>query len=180
MARNSRRDDMLAVALAYFVERGYEGTSIGALAAELSVSKAAISYHFPSKDDLLGALATPLLDALDDVVPGAEEPPPSWPEGVQALMARYLDVLLDHRDVAVWLEGDRAILRTWVGDRLRDNHRRMRAALLGGPPARRSRVAASMALGTLWRPVRHLDPEDVSAHRDLVVQACLAPLREVR
>jgi AcrR family transcriptional regulator len=171
---------VLDAALTLFVQWGYEGTAISMLADEVGVTKAAITYHFPSKDDLLVALAEPLLDALDDVVPPCDEPP-GWPEGVQALVDAYLDILLANRDLAVWLEGDRAVLvNTAIGERLVDNHRRMRAALIGQEPEARAQVAASIAMGALWRPVRKVDIDDVEEYRDLLVEAAMAPLRKVR
>jgi AcrR family transcriptional regulator len=53
------------------------------------MSKAAVSYHFPTNNDLLHALADPLLDGLDALV---ERHPraPTWPDGVQALLDDYL------------------------------------------------------------------------------------------
>jgi AcrR family transcriptional regulator len=171
---------VLAAALVLMVQWGYEGTAISMVADEVGVSKATITYHFNSKEDILVALAEPLLDELDKVVPPRDQPP-SWPEGVQELVDAYLDILLANRDLAVWLEGDRAVLvNTAIGDRLRHNHERMRAALVGREPEPRARVAAIIALGALWRPVRKLDIEDVNQFRDLLVEAALAPLRAVR
>lgn len=180
MPRPSRRDEVLEAALQLLVQWGYEGTAISMVADEVGVSKATITYHFKSKEDLLVALTEPLLDELDEVVPPIHRPP-SWPEGVRRLVDAYLDILLANRDLAVWLDGDRAVLmNTAIGDRLRRNHERMRTALVGRELEPRARVAASIALGALWRPVRKVDVEDVNQYRDLVIEAALAPLRAVR
>ncbi|WP_341252406.1 helix-turn-helix domain-containing protein [Euzebya pacifica] len=180
MARNSRKQALLDAALEQFAQHGYEGTSVGTLADEVGVSKAAVSYHFPAKDDLAAELAEPLLDALDAVVPG-ENANPSWPEGVQHLIERYLDVLLAYPDVATWLEGDRAVrLNAPIGRRLTHINHRMRRAMIGRPLDPRARVAAAVALGALWRPVRNVPLEDVSRNRDLMIESALAPLRVVR
>nr|WP_274388278.1 TetR/AcrR family transcriptional regulator [Salsipaludibacter albus] len=176
VSRPSRRDELLAAALSLLVEWGYEGMAISMLAEEVGVTKAAVTYHFPSKEDLLAALADPLLNALDEVVPAAGEVP-DWPDGVRALVERYLDILLANQDLAVWLEGDRAVLvHAAVGERLRANHDRMRAALVGGSTETRGQIAASIALGALWRPVRKIGAEDVERHRDLLVASAMAPL----
>lgn len=180
MPRPSRRDEVLDAALGLLVQWGYEGMAISMVADRVGVSKATITYHFKSKEDLMVALAEPLLDELDEVVPPRAQPP-SWPDGVQELVDAYLDILLANRDVAVWLEGDRAVLmNTAIGERLRLNHERMRSALVGREPEPRARVAASIALGALWRPVRKVDIEDVTQYRDLLVEAAMAPLRAVR
>ena len=47
---------MIGIALAAFGTRGYEATSLDALAAELGVRKQTILYHFGSKDGLLEAV----------------------------------------------------------------------------------------------------------------------------
>ena len=47
------RDRILGAALASFGTRGFEATSLDAVAAELGIRKQTILYHFPSKDLLL-------------------------------------------------------------------------------------------------------------------------------
>lgn len=46
------RDRVMKVALQKFLQHGYAGTSMKALAQELGVSAPAIYWYFPSKDDL--------------------------------------------------------------------------------------------------------------------------------
>jgi len=72
------RDRILDAALASFGGRGYEGTSLDALAAGLGVRKQTILYHFASKEALLDAvidrsaaeLAATLEEALARAGPG--------------------------------------------------------------------------------------------------------------
>lgn len=52
----STRDRILDAALDLFIEKGYEGTSLRELAERLGFTKAALYYHFASKDDILMAL----------------------------------------------------------------------------------------------------------------------------
>jgi AcrR family transcriptional regulator len=67
-------------ALASFGTRGYEATSLDALASSLGLTKQAILYHFPSKEALLEAvidrsaveLSTTLEDALSNAGRGWE------------------------------------------------------------------------------------------------------------
>jgi AcrR family transcriptional regulator len=71
----STRERTLDAALASFSTRGYEATSLDALAAGLGVRKQTILYYFPSKEALLDAVidrgAAELSDALDGAVAGA-------------------------------------------------------------------------------------------------------------
>lgn len=52
------RARILEVAQEFFTERGYAGTSIADIAHELGTSKAALYYHFSSKEQILEALIT--------------------------------------------------------------------------------------------------------------------------
>ena len=63
------RERILDVALASFASRGYEATSLDAIAAGLDVRKQTILYHFGSKEAVLDAVidrsAADLSDALE-------------------------------------------------------------------------------------------------------------------
>jgi AcrR family transcriptional regulator len=50
------RQRILDVALDLFTEQGYDGTSLRQIAEQLGVTKAALYYHFESKEDILMAL----------------------------------------------------------------------------------------------------------------------------
>lgn len=50
------RERILDVALDLFIQNGYDGTSLREVAERLGVTKAALYYHFASKDDILMAL----------------------------------------------------------------------------------------------------------------------------
>src|SRR5262249_42624727 len=52
----STRERILDVALDLFTEQGYEQTSLREIAEQLGVTKAALYYHFASKDEILMAL----------------------------------------------------------------------------------------------------------------------------
>jgi AcrR family transcriptional regulator len=69
------RDRILDVALASFADRGYEATSLDALAAQLGVTKQTILYHFASKAALLDAVidrsAAELAGALEAALASA-------------------------------------------------------------------------------------------------------------
>jgi AcrR family transcriptional regulator len=53
----AKRAEICAVALERFMAHGYEGTSVGSIAAELGVAQNTIYWYFKTKDDILaGAL----------------------------------------------------------------------------------------------------------------------------
>ncbi|AHE52785.1 TetR/AcrR family transcriptional regulator [Sphingomonas sanxanigenens] len=54
--RQDRHDAILAIASRSFLEKGYAGTSMSAVAAEVGGSKATLWNYFPSKEDLFSAV----------------------------------------------------------------------------------------------------------------------------
>jgi TetR/AcrR family transcriptional regulator, cholesterol catabolism regulator len=76
----SRREDLAREAARLFAEKGYHGTSIGALAEAIGVQKASLYAHIEGKQDLLfetmrqGADAFhAALDAIPEELPAAEK-----------------------------------------------------------------------------------------------------------
>jgi AcrR family transcriptional regulator len=74
---SSTSDRILDAALASFASRGYEATSLDAVAKELELTKQSILYWFPSKDALLEAViarsANDLSTALETALQRAGE-----------------------------------------------------------------------------------------------------------
>lgn len=62
------RDRILAVALELFSAKGYEGTSIRDIAEQIGMTKAAVFYHFPAKEDLLVAILGPAMARVGQVL----------------------------------------------------------------------------------------------------------------
>ncbi|WP_322760780.1 helix-turn-helix domain-containing protein [Frankia sp. Cr2] len=71
------RDRILAVAVQLFNEQGYAGTSIRDIAERLSMTKAALYYHFASKDMILDAVVQPFVEAFSHVRDLSRVDPPA-------------------------------------------------------------------------------------------------------
>jgi TetR/AcrR family transcriptional regulator len=69
----STRERILDTALAAWGTRGYEPTSLDALAAGLGITKQSILYWFPSKEALLEALIARSAEELSDAMQSALE-----------------------------------------------------------------------------------------------------------
>ncbi len=54
------RQRILEAATTRFLDRGYDATSLREIAEDLAITKAAVYYHFPSKEDILRAVLDPL------------------------------------------------------------------------------------------------------------------------
>ena len=155
--------------------RGYDATSVAELAAATGMSKAAVSYHFRSKTDLLHAAADPLLDSLDALV-DRHPTTPHWPDGVRALLEDYLTTLTNHSQIAAWVDSDKAVLNDpQIGARLHHNTERMCQAITGSTADGTAATArATAALGSLWRPIRTLTPAQLATHRDALLHTAMA------
>ncbi|MEU7908493.1 helix-turn-helix domain-containing protein [Actinoplanes sp. NPDC049118] len=64
------------VAMELFTSQGYEATSLREIAERLGVTKAALYYHFRSKEDIVRSLFGDYLAALDELVAWASTQTP--------------------------------------------------------------------------------------------------------
>ena len=78
---NKRRKDMknqiLQVALELFTRQGYDKTSLREIAERLEVTKAALYYHFTSKEEILSALVAGIPRLFDELIAWGESLPRS-------------------------------------------------------------------------------------------------------
>jgi len=66
------RRRILDSATAVFAEHGYAGASMRDIAERLGITKAALYYHFTSKEDLLDGLVHPVMQELSEFAQAAE------------------------------------------------------------------------------------------------------------
>lgn len=144
--RESTGRAILRTALELFGAKGFEGTSLREIAEVLGVTKAAIYYHFSSKDAVLLALVEPLLGETDAILRVASRE--NWvPEKV---LARLLDVMAEHRDVVVALGNDiGAQARLQALGASGDQEQRLIGLLGGQTSDLAERAAAVGAVGAL-------------------------------
>jgi AcrR family transcriptional regulator len=177
----NRRDSLITAALDGFSTRGYDATSIADLAAATGMSKAAVSYHFRTKNDLLHALVDPVLDRLDALLARHRRTPES-PDQVRALLTEYLHILTDNHSVAAWIDSDKAVLNhPEIGARLHHNTQQLCRKLTGTTRPDTAATARAVAvLGALWRPLRTLTTADLAAHHEALIDTAIAALRPSR
>ncbi|HEX6338993.1 MAG TPA: TetR/AcrR family transcriptional regulator [Jiangellaceae bacterium] len=87
----STRERILEVALELFHERGYASTSIRDIADRMEFTKAAVYYHFPSKESLLAELLSPAMTRVRSVL--AEAGQARTPEERRSLVTALVDVV---------------------------------------------------------------------------------------
>jgi AcrR family transcriptional regulator len=178
-----RMDRRIAsLALARFRVSGFVGTSIADLAGALGVSKAAIYYHYRSKDALLHRLIDPLLDAIDACIHDHTTPAASA-QTARPLLGAYLAVLLTHRDTVPLVATDVAVLNhPTIGPRLHAQNQQLRALLTTPDTSVAARLRAEAALGAIWRPLIAEPPLDLTdpAHQHILINAAVAALQPSR
>ncbi|WP_084105429.1 TetR/AcrR family transcriptional regulator [Demequina sp. NBRC 110056] len=85
--RGDTRQRIQAVALERFTDFGYDQTSLREIAEELGVTKAALYYHFKTKEEILDSLLRKVSSEVDDLVAWMEDGP-STRERRLEMMAR--------------------------------------------------------------------------------------------
>jgi AcrR family transcriptional regulator len=88
------RESLLAVAVAVFNERGYDGTSMEDLAQRLGIAKSSIYHHIKGKEDLLALALDRALDGLFAVADASSSRGPAI-ERLEALVRGSVRVLTD-------------------------------------------------------------------------------------
>jgi len=105
----STRDRILEVALDLFTRNGFDGTSLREIAETLGVTKAALYYHFASKDDILMALHMRLHDFGNDALNQIDEEPVTL-ELWRTLLDQMIGQMLAQRKIFLMHERNQAAL----------------------------------------------------------------------
>ncbi len=83
--RTDTRGEIQRAALRRFTTQGYDATSLREIAEDLGVTKAAVYYHFPTKDDILESLLSDLASSLDELITWARAEPSTRERRVEVL-----------------------------------------------------------------------------------------------
>ena len=153
-AHGGRRGDTRAriqqVALELFAEQGYERTSLREIAERLAVTKAALYYHFKSKEDIVRSFTEDYFGRIDALIAWGREQPPGAPTA-RELLDRYITIVLESGEVFRFLERNQATIHGTEDGKHRFTQFRPRLAALmdiitgpGAPPRSRIRAAAAI------------------------------------
>ena len=146
------RERILDIALELFTTQGYDKTSLRQIAEQLGYSKAAIYYHFASKEDILMALHLRLHDFGREALSSISESEAS-PELWALLLDRLIDQMLQHRALFILHERNQAAIEELHRERHDADHEdlqmRFRQALSNPEIALEFRVRLSCAFGAV-------------------------------
>ncbi len=174
------RTRILDAALELFSEHGFDGTTLQRIADQLGVTKAALYYHFRSKDELLQALVTPAIAGLEELL-RAHEGVPDSPAQRRRFMEGYLDYLLGQRRLIAYMVSDLAIVaHPAIADGSADRSARMQAMLAGDDLDFGDRVRVTMAFRGIGGVIAQYPDADTADLREALLDAAHALLRPAR
>lgn len=104
---------IVAAALELFAARTYAGTSLRDIAERVGMSKAALYYHFPSKEALLVALLGPTVERFARLIDDATDIAGTVDR--LRLIEQLVDVQCEHFAIVTALQGDPSV-RTVLWD----------------------------------------------------------------
>ena len=109
----SARARIQEVALAMFIEEGYDKTSLREIAERLGVTKAALYYHFPTKEDIVTSLIEDRIGQLRELIEWGKSQPRNEATRLE-LVHRYAEDLQgpQHSQIMTFFERNQTALKS--------------------------------------------------------------------
>ncbi len=173
---------IVSTAMRMFVEQGYDKTSLREIADAIGVTKAALYYHFRTKEDIVAAAFGDYTRRLTDVVDGFADGLRDH-AGIQALITSVGEVFADNGYPLQFGQANPAVMnRLPFGAVQADQIRRLIALFAGDHPDARAQIRATLALGALVASQVSIlgeissDPEERTAAGREIALELLTPL----
>jgi AcrR family transcriptional regulator len=101
------------VAMELFTEQGYDKTSLREIAERLEVSKAALYYHFKSKEEILLSITEALIGAVNELLEWGESQPRSM-ESRKEFLRRISTFIISDRlqSLLRFAQANRTVMKT--------------------------------------------------------------------
>ncbi|MFI1697715.1 TetR/AcrR family transcriptional regulator [Streptomyces bobili] len=179
--RGNTRQRIQDVALDLFAEQGYEKTSLREIAEHLEVTKAALYYHFKTKEEIIVSIFTDLTKPIEDLIEWGRSQPPTL-DTKQELLRRYSRALSEASPFFRFMQENQASVRELqVGESFKDRMRGLRDIVIDPDAPLADQVRCVSAIFTLHAGMFFLhdlegDPEDkreavLEVAIDLITQA---------
>jgi AcrR family transcriptional regulator len=164
---------IVEAALDLFAEHGISGTSLQMIADALGVTKAAVYHQYNTKDEIVLAVAHVVLVRLETAATAAEAER-SRPRARDVLIAEMIDLAVERRRMAGFLQRDPVMLRFLEShEPFRRVMARVNRLLMGATPHARARVQAATLAAAIAGAVIHplvLDLDDETLRSELLKQ----------
>ena len=179
--RGDTRRRIQDVALELFAEQGYEKTSLREIAEHLDVTKAALYYHFKTKEEILVSIFEDLTQPIEDLIDWGRQQPHTL-ETKQEIIRRYADTLAQAAPLFRFMHENQATVRELrIGESFKERIRSLRDIIVDPDADLVDQVRCASAIFTLHAGMFLLqdmgsDPEEKSravleVATDLVTQA---------
>ncbi|MGX9887239.1 TetR/AcrR family transcriptional regulator [Streptomyces sp. NPDC002276] len=179
--RGDTRQRIQDVALELFAEQGYEKTSLREIAEHLDVTKAALYYHFKTKEEILVSIFEDLTKPIEDLIEWGRDQPHTL-ETKQEIVRRYAVALDGATPLFRFMQENQATVRDLrIGERFKERMRGLREIMIDPETSLVDQVRSLSAIFTLHAgmfAVQDLegDPEDkrkavLEVATDMITQA---------
>jgi AcrR family transcriptional regulator len=179
--RGNTRQRIQDVAVELFAEQGYEKTSLREIAERLEVTKAALYYHFKTKEEIIVSLFEDLTKPIEELIEWGERQPHSL-ETKQEIVRRYSQALTEAAPLFRFMQENQATVRELsIGEMFKNRMLGVRGIIVDPDADLVDQVRCVSALFTLHAGMFLLqdleaDPEDkrkavLEVATDLVTQS---------
>jgi len=179
--RGNTRQRIQDVALELFAEQGYEKTSLREIAERLDVTKAALYYHFKTKEEIIVSLFEDLTKPIEELIEWGRQQPHTLATK-QEIVRRYGQALQDAAPLFRFMQENQATVRELsIGEMFKSRMLGMRDIIIDPDSELVDQVRCISALFTLHAGMFVLrdlegDPEEkreavLEVAVDLVTQA---------
>ncbi|AOR34248.1 TetR family transcriptional regulator [Streptomyces fodineus] len=173
--RCNTRQHIQDTALELFAEQGYDKTSLREIAERLGVTKAALYYHFKTKEEIIVSVFRDLTQPIEDLIEWGRRQPDAL-EAKQEIVRRYSRALADTELLHRFMQENQAAVRELrVGDIFKDQTRRLHEIFVSPGSDLVDQVRCISALvtlhaGTFVMQTRESDPDK---RREAVLQVAV-------
>ncbi|MFF4714829.1 TetR/AcrR family transcriptional regulator [Streptomyces eurythermus] len=178
--RGNTRQRIQDVALELFAEQGYEKTSLREIAERLDVTKAALYYHFKTKEEIIVSLFEDLTKPIGDLIEWGRRQPGTL-ETKEEIIRRYSEALAGAEPLFRFMQENQATVRELrIGDTFKDRMRGLRDILITPEAELVDQVRSVSAMFTLHAGMFVMqdiegDPEK---RREAVLEVALDMIRQ--
>ena len=128
--RGNTRQRIQDVALELFAEQGYEKTSLREVAERLDVTKAALYYHFKTKEEIIVSLFEDLTKPIEDLIEWGRQQPHTL-DTKQEIVRRYSEALTQAAPLFRFMQENQATVRDLsIGDTFKTRMLAMREIII--------------------------------------------------
>ncbi|WP_405817798.1 TetR/AcrR family transcriptional regulator [Streptomyces sp. NBC_01390] len=173
--RGDTRQRIQDVALELFAEQGYEKTSLREIAERLDVTKAALYYHFKTKEEIIVSLFEDLTKPIEELIEWGRQQPHTLAMK-QEIVRRYSEALTAAAPLFRFMQENQATVRDLsIGDMFKSRMLGMREIIIDPEAPLVDQVRCISAMFTLHAGMFVLQDlaGDADAKREAVLEVAI-------